>query len=61
MTIPNHPLWQLLMLTSDSKKSVDLSCTECFQLLEYDAGLLAAGGGFDEILPSINHHLCGPD
>jgi len=53
----HRPLWQLLLLTSDSKKFTDLSCEECFSLLEYDARLLATGATPDELHPSISHHL----
>jgi len=35
----NRPLWQLLLLTSDSKKVVSLTCEECFALLEYATDL----------------------
>lgn len=53
----NRPLWQLLLLTSDSKKAVSLTCEECFALLQYDADLLAAGADPAEIRPSAGHHL----
>ena len=53
----SRPVWQLLMLTSDSKKSNDLTCEECFSLLEFDAHLLATGAIFDEIRPFVSHHL----
>jgi hypothetical protein len=53
----SRPLWQLLLLVNESEGSVQLTCEECFILLEYDADLLAAGARLDEILPSIRHHL----
>lgn len=52
-----RPLWQLLLQTNVSMKAVHLTCEECFALLEYDAGLLAAGAVFDEIRSSVNYHL----
>ena len=57
MTNTKTPLWQLLMLTSDSEKAVELSCSDCFTLLDYDAGLLTSGGDLDDLLPVIKHHL----
>ena len=53
----DRPLWQLLLLTSDSKKSVHLSCRECITLLEYDAELLGDGADLDEIRPAVRYHL----
>jgi len=53
----NRPLWQLLLLTRDSKKAVSLICEECFALLEYDADRLVAGAEPAEIHPSVSHHL----
>ena len=57
MTDTKTPLWQLLMLTSDSEKAVELSCSDCFTLLDYDAGLLTSGGDLDDLMPVIKHHL----
>ena len=53
----SRPVWQLLMLTSDSKKSINLTCEECFSLLDFDAYLLATGAVSDEIRPFVSHHL----
>lgn len=53
----SHPLWRLLVLTSEPDKAVQLTCEECFALLEYDADLLAAGAPLDEVRPSVTHHL----
>ncbi len=53
----NPSLWQLLLLTSDAKKAVSLTCEQCFALLEYDADLLAAGADPADIRPSVSHHL----
>jgi len=52
-----RPLWQLLLQTNVSKEVVQLTCEECFALLEYDAGLLAAGAVSDEIRSSVSYHL----
>ena len=53
----NRPLWQLLSLTRDSKKTVSLTCQECFALLEYDADLLVVGANPAEVRPIVSHHL----
>jgi hypothetical protein len=53
----SRPLWQLLVLASESEKSVQLTCAECFALLEYDADLWATGAPLDEIRPTVIHHL----
>jgi len=43
-------LWQLLL--DDSK---DLTCEECFAVMEYYAEVLASGG--DRLLPKVLDHL----
>jgi len=53
----SRPLWQLLLLTRDSKKPVHLTCEGCFALLEYDINLLAAGASFEEVQTIAHHHL----
>ena len=50
-------LWQLLLLTHDARKPVQLTCEECFILLEYDADLLARGASLEEIRPTVEQHL----
>jgi hypothetical protein len=57
MSDTKFPLWQLLLLTADTEKSIELSCPDCFTLLDYDAGLLTNGGDLDDLLPVIKHHL----
>ncbi len=52
-----RPLWQLLLLTNTPNRSVQLSCEECFTLLEYDAELLAGSVALHEIRPVIRYHL----
>jgi len=46
------PLWQLLL-----EKPSDLTCDECFAVMEYYAELLA--GGNADLLPKILEHLEG--
>ena len=53
----SFPLWKLLMLVNDHNETVQLSCDECFALLEYDADLLAAGADPDELQQVIEQHL----
>ncbi len=57
MTDTEYPLWQLLMLTADTDQSIELSCSDCFTLLDYDAGLLSGGADLGNLLPVIKHHL----
>ena len=57
MSEKSRPLWQLLLLTNASNVSVQLTCEECFTLLEYDAELLAGGVALHEIRPAIRYHL----
>ena len=57
MNINPRPLWRLLLLISQSKEPIQLTCEECFVLLGYDADLLASGITPDEIYPSVNHHI----
>jgi hypothetical protein len=53
----HRPLWQLLMLVHDPDTFIELSCAECFALLEYDAGCLSSGAELSELSPSVKHHL----
>jgi len=48
----SDPLWCLLMAEPS-----DLSCEECFAVLEFYAGLLAKGG--PELLPHVVQRLRG--
>jgi hypothetical protein len=57
MSEKTRPLWQLLLLTNASNVSVQLTCEECFTLLDYDAELLTSGATQNEIRPAINYHL----
>jgi hypothetical protein len=57
MSEKSRPLWQLLLLTNKPNVSVQLTCEECFTLLEYDAELLVGGAALDEIQPAVRHHL----
>ena len=45
-------LWRLLL-----KEPSDLSCEECFAVMEFYAGLLTKGG--PELLPDVLQHLQG--
>lgn len=50
-----RPLWQLLL-----EDSSDLTCDECFAVMEYYAELLARGS--TDLLPEVIEHLKGcPD
>ncbi len=57
MSETSRSLWQLLLLTRDAGKPVQLTCEECFALLEYDAERLADGISPDKIRPAVSHHL----
>jgi len=57
LTDNQYPLWQLLLLTANLDKSIELSCSDCFTLLDYDAGLISAGGDLGDFLALIKHHL----
>jgi len=52
-----RPLWQLLILAQNPNEDINLSCEECFALLEYDADRLAAGAIPSEIDSSVTKHL----
>ena len=52
-----RPLWQLLLLIGQSEEPIQLTCEECFVLLNYDADLLASGIAPDEIYSSVHHHI----
>ncbi len=48
----SDPLWRLLL-----KDPSNLSCDECFAVIEFFAGLLVEGG--PELLPEVLGHLEG--
>jgi hypothetical protein len=50
-------LWELLLLTSNNDVSAQLTCEECFVLLEYDAELLSDGASPNQFHPMIRKHL----
>ena len=50
-------MWQLLLLTRGAHMPVQLTCEECFALLDYDAEILANGTALEEIRPSVRRHL----
>ncbi len=52
-----HPLWQLLLLTREPENDYQLTCEECYELLEFDADLLAIGANPVEVRTIINRHL----
>jgi hypothetical protein len=47
-----RPLWGLLL-----EDPSELTCDECFAVLEYYSGLLAQGGA--DLLPEVMEHLQG--
>ncbi len=57
MADAKYPLWKLLLLTADTEESIELTCPDCFTLLDYDASLLTNGGDLGDLLPVIKHHL----
>ena len=57
MADTKYPLWKLLLLTTGAEESIELSCPDCFSLLDYDASLLTSGGDLNDLLPVIKHHL----
>lgn len=48
--VTERPLWQVLL-----KEPSDLTCDECFAVMEYYAELLAKGG--TDLLPKVLDHL----
>jgi hypothetical protein len=50
-------LWQLLLLLRNPKGNVQLTCQECFELIAYDADLLAAGANLADLKEVVRRHL----
>ncbi len=50
-------LWELLLRARSTNGSMQLTCAECFAVLEHDADLLAVGVPMDKLRSSIHHHL----
>ena len=57
MVKPGRPLWLLLLVARNSKRPVQLTCEECFTLLNYDAELLVKGAVLEDFRPIIRHHI----
>ncbi len=57
-----RPLWQLLIDFKKSQRERNLTCDECFTILEFYADQLASGVDPQIVQPEIKQHLAGcPD
>lgn len=56
-TQTNRPLWELLLLIQEAKEPLELTCEECYVLLDYDTDLVRMGAMTDKTRAAIHHHL----
>ncbi len=57
-----RPLWQLLIDFKQSQRERNITCDECFMILEFYADQLASGVDPQALKPEIKQHLAGcPD
>ncbi|RME71500.1 MAG: hypothetical protein D6784_15055 [Chloroflexi bacterium] len=50
-------LWQVLLKTALETEEYEITCLECFNLLDQYADLLLEGADPAELLPSVQQHL----
>jgi hypothetical protein len=50
-------LWQILLQSALDTEEYEISCTECFDLLDQYADLLLDGADPKEIMPAVRLHL----
>jgi uncharacterized protein with PIN domain len=53
----SRPLWQLLVHELDFDNGQELTCEECFAVLEYYADLLACGANPEKLHQPMHRHL----
>jgi hypothetical protein len=50
-------LWQLLLQSALETEEIEISCLECWNLLDQYADLILDGAEPDEIMSSVRQHL----
>jgi hypothetical protein len=50
-------LWQSLLQAALTTEEYEISCLECFDLLDHYADLIIAGADLYEIMPAVRQHL----
>ncbi|MEW5960773.1 MAG: hypothetical protein AB1801_23860 [Chloroflexota bacterium] len=50
-------LWQVLLQTALETEDYEISCVECFNLLDQYADLIIEGTDPQEIMPAVRQHL----
>ena len=50
-------LWKLLLQSALETQQYEISCVECFNLLDQYADLILDGADLNEILPAVRQHL----
>ncbi len=53
----SQKLWQSLLQTALTTAECEISCLECFDLLDQYADLIIAGADPAEIMPAVRQHL----
>jgi hypothetical protein len=53
----SRPLWQLLAYGLDLDNGQELTCDECFAVLEFYADLLASGADPQKLYQPVRRHL----
>ena len=50
-------LWQLLLQSALETEEIEISCLECWNLLDQYADLIIDGTHPDQIMPAVRQHL----
>ncbi len=53
----DSPLWQTLLKSVLDTEEIEISCEECYNLLDMYADMLIDGADPDEIMPTVQQHL----
>lgn len=58
----DRPLWKLLLITAVSDETVQLTCGECYTLLDYLADTAVRTQNWPAVIAAAKHHMaCCPD
>ena len=52
-----RPLWQLLLRTADPRQPPNLTCADCFMILEYLADIATDHDDRPALIQKARHHL----
>ena len=57
MDRPPRPIWKLLIVFSEPEQDGELTCDECFNIMEYLAGEAVRGIDMKILREAVHHHF----